>query len=208
MATELFGDADEILGASYLLGYDDDLLGDEILGDEFLLGDDYDVMGAARRSRNPGQARAIAQMKAAQRQQRRNQLARLAQAKQAGAVAVKQTAPTKGRVLMVGFDSVATVAAATTIAITAQPQVLFRPRRLVLSDAAANAFVINDVRVGKDSQFVSAGAVPGSAFRPDAVAIDLQLDTCQIAASIVLNVTNISAAPARFMATMMGDSAE
>jgi hypothetical protein len=192
MGDEILGDdlslgADEILGASLLLGDGSELLGD-------------DLLGAAR-----PQSRAALQRAQRARMARLQQLAAL---RAAGGVAVQPRTGTESRVLPIGFDSVTNVTAGTTVPITKQPQVLFRPRRLVVAGGIASTFLIEDIKIGKDSQFVASGAIPASAFAPDVVVLDLKMDTCQLAASIVMTVTNITLADARFNAVMFGDSVQ
>ena len=105
-----------------------------------------------------------------------------------GMALLKKAKPSKPRQYPLGFDSVTTVAAAATTQITSRPQVLFRPERLVLSSAAAPAFLINDLIVGKDSQFAAAGTLPGDAFGPTAFGVRLRCDTAQISNFIFANV--------------------
>ena len=132
----------------------------------------------------------------------------LARKRVQGMAVLKKAMPDKPRQYPLGFDSVATVAAGATSQITSRPQVLFRPERLVLSQAAAPAFLINDLIVGKNSQFAAAGTLPGDAFGPTAFGVRLRCDTAQISNDVVLDVTNISAGALRFNAAIFGDVVE
>jgi hypothetical protein len=102
----------------------------------------------------------------------------------------------------------------TTVIVAAQPQILFRGSRLVIpssygSNAVAQNFLINDIRVGKDSQFVSAGPLPGLAYLETAVGTAMGLDTCNVGQLITLNVTNLDMTNAHtFYATMFGTSVQ
>jgi hypothetical protein len=102
----------------------------------------------------------------------------------------------------------------TTVIVAAQPQILFRGSRLVIpssygSNAVAQNFLINDIRVGKDSQFVSAGPLPGLAYLENAVGTAMGLDTCNVGQLITLNVTNLDMTNAHtFYATMFGTSVQ
>lgn len=116
---------------------------------------------------------------------------------------------TKVREYPLGFDSVVSVPAlGGSLAITARPQVKFRGDRLLVPSDIAGIFVISDIKVGKNSQLAASGAIPGRTFQENAVGIRLGLDTAQVAMDITLLVTNISGAPARFFATLIGTALE
>jgi len=112
------------------------------------------------------------------------------------------------RQLVIGFDSVAALAINTPTNVLAQPQLLFRPERIVVPQAIAPAFVINDVRVGKDSQFLVGTLVPAECFSSTAFGVRMKMDTAQINSTISVNVTNIGAAALRFFAAMFGIAAQ
>jgi len=114
----------------------------------------------------------------------------------------------KGRFLPLGFDSVSAVAAGATAIITQRPQILFQPSRLVISGAIAAFFLVNDIKIGKNSQFGASGSLPSDVFSPTSVGVALAMDSAQVAQDIVLNVTNIDAAAHRFTAAMLGESCE
>jgi hypothetical protein len=176
---------------AYEIGDDFDV-GDDLIGDddlEALLGDVE--IGARRRRRgmSPQQQQMLAM-----RAQRGTML--------------RQSRPTKSREYVLGFDSVSTVAAAGTVNVVAQPQVVFRPERLVVSGAIAASFLINDFKVGKNSQLAASGAVPADAFGPNAFGVRLKCDTAQVSNLITLNVTNISGGALRFTAACFGEAVE
>lgn len=184
------------------LGYYEEI-GDELVGDE-LVGDDIDALlagydiGAARR--------AMARRAAPAR--RGSPVARAAAAKRVqNAALLRDVAPTKARQYAMPLDSVVTVAAGATAIINSQPQVLFRPERLVI-DQNANSWLINDLRVGKNSQFVSAGALTGAAFAAGAFGVRLKCDTAQISQIISVSITNNSGGALRFLAVLFGDAVE
>jgi hypothetical protein len=156
---------------------------DELVGDD-ILGDYDDIVGAAIQRRLaplPGSP--------------------------AGAM-LRTRAPTKGREYVLGFDSVTTVAAAATAVITTRPQVVFRPDRLVIPASIAPAFLLNDLKVGKNSQFAAATAVPAEVFTQGAFGVRLKNDTAQVSMDIILNVTNISGGALRFNAALIGPAVE
>ena len=125
-----------------------------------------------------------------------------------GGQTLRTRAPTKGREYVMGLDSVAAVAAAATAIITTRPQVIFRPDRLVVPASIASSFLINDLRVGKNSQFVSATAVPAETFTQGAFGVRLKMDTAQISQDIILSVTNTSGGGLRFTAALIGPAVE
>jgi hypothetical protein len=109
---------------------------------------------------------------------------------------------------MLGFDSVSTIAAAATTNVTSRPQLTFRPDRFVVAGSIAASFLVNDLKIGKNSQFLAGVAVPGEAFGQQAVGVRLKLDTAQVSQDIVINVTNTSAGALRFNAVMIGPAVE
>ena len=166
--------------ARYQIGVDE-LVGDDILGEDEMIGATPRMRALARLSAMPGYP---------------------------GGQVLRTRAPTKGREYPLGFDSVATVAAGATAIITTRPQVVFRPDRLVVPASIASSFLINDLRIGKNSQFVSATALPAEVFTQGAFGVRLKMDTAQIAQDITLNVTNTSAGALRFTAALIGPAIE
>lgn len=157
----------------------------------------YDIVGQARRGRGRRRGRGVRRM--------RRELAELKAA--AAAPVIEEAGPTQGRHQPLGFFQNA-VAALTQVQVTQQPQTIFRPNRLVVPQAIAPSFTIDDVRIGKNSQFVAAGGVPAEAFSGVAVSVEIQFDTCQVSQTIVLTVTNQSQSALDFRAMMLGTSLE
>jgi hypothetical protein len=184
---------------SYEIGDDSDLLvGDEIesLLSGYEIGAVKPMRAIATRSARPAVARASALSNA------------LAARQAATSTLVRQSSPVKGRHYVLGFDSVANVAAGAALAIVQQPQVIFRPERVVVPASIAPNFLILDLRVGKNSQFASANAVPAEMFSQTAFGVDLKCDTAQVSQVITMNVQNISAAAVRFIAAISGEAVE
>lgn len=121
---------------------------------------------------------------------------------------VRQREPQKSRQYVAGFDSVTTIAAGASQTISFQPQVLFRPERLIIDANIQNAFILTDLKVGKNSQFVQSGAIPASAFGPNAFGVRLKCDTAQVSSTISLAVTNLSNGALRFLAALIGEAVE
>lgn len=128
--------------------------------------------------------------------------------KAANALIVKDDPPTNARRFPLGFESNGTVANGATVTITSRPQVLFKGQRLVLPSDIAGDFTIDDLKVGKDSQFVAEGSIPGRVLQENATMVDFDLDTAQISQDISLIVTNIGGAPRTFRAALWGKVAE
>lgn len=179
----------EIIGADEIVG--EDLL-DDYIGDD----DDDDIdalLGAAPRRGN----------RRAMFNRARIQAAAVHAAR--GAAAVRTERPTEARELPIGFFFPA-VAAGATETVTTRPQVLFRPTRLVVPSAVAPSFSIEDIKVGNKSQFIAAGPVPAEAFAQTAFNTPLKCDTCQISMDLIVEVENVSVAPADFRAVMFGNA--
>lgn len=217
---------DDLLGAELIIGQDDDdLLGAElVIGEEEDLLIDEDLLGqmpaSLKRmmSMHPKGRRLMQRVKATNKAVRGIRRRKAAQARRranmAAAVAAKSAAvvrekpPTESREYPMGFDTVGTVAAGANVQIISRPQVTFRPERLVIAGAIAPSFLVNDLKVGKNSQFVNSAALPGDAFGPTAFGVRLRMDTAQISMDVVLDVTNISAGALRFNAALFGKAVQ
>lgn len=118
---------------------------------------------------------------------------------------VVNTPPTQVREFVIGFGPTVILANSTAI-FQAQPQLIFRGSRLIVPSALANNFSINDIRVGKDSQAVSANPIPAAAFSELAVGVNLGLDTATPGIIITISVSNTTAAQQTFSAALIGTS--
>lgn len=116
--------------------------------------------------------------------------------------------PTKAREYPLGFASATTVAAGASAVITAQPQVPFRIDRLVVPSDIAGLFTIDDLKVGKNSNFAATGSVPARIFQENGVGVTLKGDTAQVSMLVTINVTNISGGAATFRAAVIGPAVE
>lgn len=125
-----------------------------------------------------------------------------------GSTLVKEKPISKGRTVPLGFDSETPIDPGLTRRITARPQVVFKGLRPVVSSDIAGSFIIQDIIVGKNSQFASSGPIPARTFEGNSFGVELDLDTAQIGQDVTMLVTNISAAPVRFFATLIGKSVE
>lgn len=123
----------------------------------------------------------------------------------AGHPTLAHNPPTQVREFIIGFGPTS-VAAATTAIFQAQPQLIFRGSRLIIPSTIANNFVVNDIRVGKDSQAVSANPIPAAAFSELGVGVALGLDTATPGILITLSVANTTGGAQTFSAALIGTS--
>jgi hypothetical protein len=96
------------------------------------------------------------------------------------------------------------VANGANVIINAQPQVNFRPSRLVIPDSIAPSFMINDFKIGMRSQLVAPGSLPAQSFTQTAVGTAMALDTVNVGQFVTLDVTNVAAQPVNFAASLFG----
>jgi hypothetical protein len=184
------------IGTDYgFVGQDDDDMVDEDTELAALLGQ------WPRRPGGRAQERALTR--------RAMQVARAVKRVEQGTLLAK-TEPTKSREFPIGFDSGAAplIAAGAAATLTQRPQIVFRGERIVIPAAVAAFFVLTDVRVGKNSQLVSAGNIPAATFAETAFGVRLKMDTCQISQDLILQVVNIDVAAHRFLAAVIGESVE
>jgi hypothetical protein len=187
-------DGDDSSGFEYaeIMGRDDDSLG-EFIGDDDNSGDD--ILGAlmkSRKSRNP-RKRALAN-------------ALLRRRVQDGAV-LRSVPPRNAREYALGLGSTS-VTGNSSANINVQPQVIFRPERLVVPSNIAVDFLITDIKVGKNSQLVSTGALPAVMFTEQAFGVRLKMDTAQISMFVTVSVTNQNAQARNFQGGLVGPAVE
>lgn len=189
------------IGANQLLlGADPvDLLLSGLMDDDDISGDDDDIIGAAVRGRRGGKSMALAKKRAiiqAVAQRRVNQ----------GGM-VQEHKFTKSRNWPLPFDTVTTVAAGATVNVTSNPQMPFKPYRLIIAGSIASSFLLNNIIIGQQPQFAALNAAgPADAFAPGAFQVDLDCDTAQPNTNVILQVTNSSLAALRFNAFLIGKS--
>ncbi len=183
--TEIMGDGSDSEG---------DILG-ELLGE--VDGDDsgaYGLVGAASaKSRQNSQKRAMA----------RDLMARRVRS---GAL-LRSVPPRNAREYALGLGSTS-VAGSSSANINVQPQVIFRPERLVVPSNLAMDFLITDIKVGKNSQLVSTGALPAVMFTENAFGVRLRMDTAQISMFVTVSVTNQNPAARNFQGGLVGPAVE
>jgi hypothetical protein len=188
--------------------YGDDLLGDILAGDESgfeglteIMGDDSgDDAGA----QFVGDESGAASTRKAHGSQAKADLLR----KRIAAGALLRTLPPRSsREFIIGLGSTS-LPALSSANISVQPQVIFRPERIVIPSNIAADFLITDVKVGKNSQLVSPGAIPAVVFVENAFGVRLKMDTAQIAQFITVSVTNQNGASRNFQGAIIGPAVE
>lgn len=182
-------DDEGLQGYDELLGDDDDdydLMGDDDEDDD-LLGD-LEILGRRRRRRRRGRSRSRRRRPKARRR-------------------VARRAYSRDRGLILGFGTQAGIAAGATVDFTANPQVPFRPKR-VLIDTDATPIEVADIKVGKNSQLASAGGFPASGFQANAFDIGVKFDSAYPGLDIVTTITNNAVGAATVTVGMFGYAAE
>lgn len=130
-----------------------------------------------------------------------------------GEALVEITPDAKIRGYPLGFWQPAVPAGATVI-VTARAQIKYKPRRVLIplqmcgEDIAPN-FSILDIRIGINSQLVSAEELPATIFSERSIDANLDLDIAKIGQDISFTIRNLDIKNAHdFRATMFGTSLE
>lgn len=188
----------------------DDLLGDDLVGDDYdlmgdvdddfdeggMLGDEYEILGDDDDDLM-GDLEILGRRRRRRRRRARPRVRRR----------VARRGYTRDRGLLLGFGTQTGIAAGATVDFVANPQVPFRPKR-VLIDTDQTPIEVADIKVGKNSQLASAGGFPGSAFQATAFDIGVKFDSAYPGLDIVVTITNNSAAAATITTGMFGYAAE
>lgn len=199
MRQDLVG-ALEIIGAMNELDADDMGIGfDELaIGDNLAIGDDLSDLLAATGATNAAGASKL---------QKIASKLKLARQIDPRAVSVVDRPATRRREYPIGFFQ-ADVLAGAAATVIANPQISFRGERLVVPSDISLFFEIEDIVVGKNSQLVSAAALPASTFSEVGVGVRLNLDTANVGNQIALRVRNIGGDTVSFRATLIGTAVE
>lgn len=116
------------------------------------------------------------------------------------------TGPAKAREYALGFPPT-TLCPGSCANIFTQPQVVFQGRRLVIPSTIAVNILINDLKIGKNSQFPSCNPVPAVVFQENGVGMDLALDTALVSMNICLSLENCGGEIC-FVGALLGQSLE
>jgi hypothetical protein len=115
---------------------------------------------------------------------------------------------TKARRFPFGLQADGVTPAGSPGNVTRRPQTPIKVQRLVIPSFIAPAFVITDVKVGKDSQLVGSDPIPAITFAENAVAVELTGDTANVGHDVTIAFANISGAPQQFRAVIIGAAVE
>ena len=196
MVKDMYGD---LLDGDDSLGFETtEILGDLLDGDDEageFVGDDSgdDILGAILKKKQNAKKQAMA------RDLLRRRVA-------AGSL-LRSVSPRSSREYALGLGSTS-VAGNSSANINVQPQVIFRPERLVVPSNIAVDFLITDIKVGKNSQLVSTGALPAVMFTENAFGVRLKMDTAQISMFVTISVTNQNPAARNFQGGLVGPAVE
>jgi hypothetical protein len=120
-----------------------------------------------------------------------------------GAAIVHDTDPNKARRFPLGFATT-TVTAATVATLSTQPQILFRPERLVIPSDFAGAFTVTSIIVGQASQLAAQAPLPARTYTEFGVGVDMHLDTADISQFVQLGLSNNSLHDVAFNGQFIG----
>jgi hypothetical protein len=200
MMREMYGDLSEGEDSS---GFSttEILSGDDNLGDQFIAGLDSedgdesgeDVLGAIIKKHQKAQKSALAR--------------ELLRRRVNSGTVLRSVTPRSSREYALGLGSTS-VAGNSSANINVQPQVIFRPERLVVPSNIAVDFLITDIKVGKNSQLVSTGALPAVMFTENAFGVRLKMDTAQISMFVTISVTNQNPNARNFQGGLVGPAVE
>jgi hypothetical protein len=115
---------------------------------------------------------------------------------------------TKARRFPFGLQADGVTPAGSPGNVTRRPQTPIKVQRLVVPSNIGLAFVITDIKVGKDSQLVGSDPIPAITFAENAVAVELTGDTANVGHDVTIAFANISGAPQQFRAVIIGAAVE
>lgn len=116
---------------------------------------------------------------------------------------IQENAVSAARRVTLGFTELAIPAGANRT-VTALPQLLFRPDRLIIGSDIAAWFTIQGLIIGNRPQQVAAGSSHGLVWAENGVGTGILCDTAEPGIQVQLLVTNISAAARDFRAALFG----
>ncbi len=120
-----------------------------------------------------------------------------------GAAIVQDSDPNKARRFPLGFATT-TVTAGTVATLSTQPQILFRPERLVVPSDIAGAFTVTGIIVGQASQLAAQNPLPARTYTELGVGVDMHLDTADISQFVQLGLSNNSGHDCSFNGQFIG----
>ena len=107
-----------------------------------------------------------------------------------------------------GIDSVVDIKPGDRAIVAARTHYIFKPYRIFLPNSVAPYFLIKDIKIGRDSQLIGVGSIPGVAFAINVSGSELEINTMQISQDLIMAVVNISNESRRFMGWAVGKAVE
>lgn len=104
---------------------------------------------------------------------------------------------------ILGFPTV-DVPAFSVVTLVTRPNWVFRPNRLIIPEKVAASFMVLDLKVGKDSQLMSAHPVAAVVFGEHDKNPRMRMDTLQMSMDAIIVVRNITPATQTFTACLIG----
>jgi len=83
------------------------------------------------------------------------------------------------------------------VRLTGQPQVVFKPARVVIDDEASAWYDIVDVKVGRNSQLISPDRLPGTCHTMVCAPV-MKMEVVQIAMSVTVDLVNVTTRRQRY----------
>jgi hypothetical protein len=88
--------------------------------------------------------------------------------------------------------------------LTKQPQLGFQPEYLLIPSYVANSFMIEDLKIGRNSQFIAACEVPAIMFSENFPITRMKMDPCPVSTPITLCLYNTCTERRLFEAIIVG----
>ena len=105
-----------------------------------------------------------------------------------------------------GIDSETEIPAGASAVIIVAPQKRHELRSMTMSQPTAEAFLINGIHAGTVPALATSNAMSSAVFQPDYRGSNvLKRLVMEVGMDLSINVTNISATPARFVAAVVGE---
>ena len=102
------------------------------------------------------------------------------------------------------LDAGGSPAAPTSAVSMTAPQVVYRGRRLFVVPSALGVCIVQDLKIGKDSQLTNSEPLPAEMFSPLSFGGDMNLDTAQVSMIVALFLGNIGTAAISVSAGIQG----
>jgi hypothetical protein len=113
------------------------------------------------------------------------------------------TFPGEAIMCAIGLGSTS-VASCSAVIINVQSLQRFHLDRLIISSSVAKDFLVTDIKIGGESQFISPGCIPGTAFTEDVFAIRLRGDVSKSRQFISVSATNQNQHAQNFQGVLIG----